>query len=68
MYTEEDIASMSTDDLHDGLMLFFGDFEEDVLQKAANLLKNGVLSWAQVEGVIGEGPGSGLDVLVNSAS
>ncbi|MBE2199712.1 MAG: hypothetical protein IAE79_13945 [Anaerolinea sp.] len=68
MYTEEDIASMSTADLQDGLMLFFGgDFEEDVLQKAAELLKQGVLSWAQVENVIGEGPGSGLDTLVSSA-
>lgn len=69
MYTEEDIAAMSAADIQEGLMLFFGgDFGEDILQKAAELLKKGALSWTQVEGVIGEGPGSGLDVLVNNAS
>ena len=68
MYTPEDIASMSAAELQDGLMLFFGgDFSQDVLQKAAELLKSGALTWPQVEAVIGERPGSGLDMLVKNA-
>lgn len=64
MYSQEDIQAMSVAEIRDSLDLFFGDFGPDLLQKTAELLKQGVLTWEQVETVVGLGPGEGLDALI----